>query len=261
MAFGVPPVILGDTSGSGYATAAIEKSLFLEQVIVPEQIRYAQRLMGMLWPEMMSIHPSLPIPVIDENGNLEPREIVDITPEGGTGINPDVWVLEFNQMAIMDKISTAQTHNIYGALGVLSKNEMRQDIGRKPTEEGEAPADNSKAPAGGPPSPPVPGTDAAPPDPNDIRGLAGSPEGGRGANGTMTNPAPRRPMDSSIPVPANASSVGMPMGKRAISDIEKASEIVKAARKKIDDNSATIMMADDITRMPTRVKEETDDDL
>lgn len=261
MAFGVPPVILGDTEGSGYATAAIEKGIFLEQIISPEQLRYSERLMGLLWPEMLGVHPEVPAPVINEKGEMEPKDVVDVTPPGGTGIDPDVWRLEFTKMAVMDQISVAQTHNIYGALGVLNKNEMRQDIGRKPIEEGDEPAANKKdgekeeeATA-----PPVPGTEAAPPDPNDIRGLAGRPGGGRGANGTISNPMPRRPMEDGVPVPANAGTVGQPGMSKRSSDMERAAEIVKAAKKKIQENSTTLVRAEDSAEMPPRVKEATEE--
>lgn len=203
MAFRVPPVMIGDTSAGGYSTAAIEKSIFLEQVIQPEQNRYAQRLMGILWPEMLGIRLDPSPPIVEEDGSL--RDVVpdiDIAPPGGVGIDPNIWVLTFKQMAISDQVSMAQIHNIYGGtLGILTKNEMRADIGRAPLDDGDVA--EPAADASAPPS-------ADPPDPNDLRGIGH----GRGAAGAVTLPQPRRGAEEGVPTPANLNSVDNPLAKR-----------------------------------------------
>lgn len=194
MAFGVPPIVIGDVSSGGYATVVTEKALFQEQMVGPEQVRYQQRLMGILWPEMVMIKSIQGPPVVTEEGDLEHSILVDASPRGsGAGVDPETWFLEFNQMKITDQASSAQMHNIYGSLGVLDVNEIRQDIGKKPKEN--APQKTEEGPG------------SQPPNPDDIRGLQG---GGRSENGAMNIPMPRRVGEDGVPTPPNILSVGNP---------------------------------------------------
>jgi PBSX family phage portal protein len=217
MAFRTPPVIVGDTAGSGYATAAIEKQVYQEGVIGPEQTRYEQRLMGLLWPEFTMITQNLLAPKVEEDGSLAAP--VKIKPDKSSGVDPDVWLLEFKEMAIADQAVAAANHQIYGTMGTITKNEIRADIGRRPIEGGDEP-----------PTPPESGGEG--PDPKDIRGLAGRAGGGRGPNGTVTPGLPRRPFEQTPQTPANLTTVGNPMSKRddgdpiELSDEELIEEVV-----------------------------------
>lgn len=197
MAFRTPPVIVGDTGGSGYATAAIEKQVYQEGVIGPEQTRYEQRLMGLLWPEFVMITQNLLPQKIDEEGDLIPG--AKIKPENSSGVDPDVWILEFIEMSIADQAVTAANHQIYGTMGVVTKNEIRSDIGRRPMEGGDEPPESAKDSDG---------------NERDITGLSGRAGGGRGPNGSVTPGLPRRVGEETPQTPANMTTVGNPMAKR-----------------------------------------------
>jgi PBSX family phage portal protein len=212
MAFRTPPVIIGDSGSSGgYATAAIEKAVYQEGVIDPEQTRYEQRLMGLLWPELVMITQNRLAPKIEEDGS--PAAPVIIKPEDGSGVNPDIWILEFRSMDVADKAVQAANHQIYGTLQTITKNEIRADIGKRPMEGGDEP-----------PKPPETGDSGGSrvPDPNDLRNLAGRAGGGRGPNGAVTPGLPRRPFEQTPQTPANITSVGTPMAKRAEDDFREA---------------------------------------
>lgn len=208
MAFRTPPVIIGDTQGSGYATAAIEKQVYQEGVIGPEQTRYEQRLMGLLWPEFTMITQNLLPQKIEEDGNLAAP--VKIKPDSSSGVDPDVWILEFKEMSVADQAVTAANHQIYGTMGVITKNEVRADIGRRPMEGGDEPPENPAENGGD----------------NEIRGLNGRPGGGRGPNGTVTPGLPRRVGETNPQTPANITTVGNPMAKRE-TDEEYVEELVE----------------------------------
>lgn len=208
MSFRTPPVIIGDTAGTGYATAAIEKQVYQEGVIGPEQTRYEQRLMGLLWPEFTMITQNLLPQKIDEDGSLAAP--VKIKPENSSGVDPDVWILEFKEMSVADQAVTAANHQIYGTMGVITKNEVRSDIGRRPMEGGDEPPEQPTDSEG---------------NARDITGLNGRPGGGRGPNGTVTPGLPRRVGETTPQTPANITTVGNPMAKRD-SDEEFVEELV-----------------------------------
>lgn len=231
MAFRTPPVIIGDTENSTYATAAIEKSVYQEGVIAPEQERYQQRLMGLLWPELVMIQDkSLPV-IIEEDGN--PASPVQIKPEDSSGVDPDKWILEFKKMATADKAVVATNHQIYGNLRAVTVNEIRSEIGKRPIEGGDKPPEPA-SPGG---ASPTPGS-----NPNDIRGLAGRTGGGRGPNGAVSIPTPRRTGETNPGTPANITSVENPLSKKddqSHADIlRKVSELVEAVKFDMSDSLA-----------------------
>jgi PBSX family phage portal protein len=209
--FRVPPIVLGDSDAGNYASASVQKQNFLEQVIVPAQNTLQQKLMNLIWPELVMIKPATVPPVVDENGEMSVPPQNKVAPEEGTGVNKRVWVLQFNQMRVYDKTVDAQNDNIYGGLGVKTINEMRRGIGLKPFEDG----DKAPAPPKGENGDTV---GARHPAPGDIRGLRLVDGSGRTENGAINTPQPRRVLENGVPVPANASTVGQPgasyMGKR-----------------------------------------------
>lgn len=211
MAFRTPPVIIGDTAGTGYATAAIEKQVYQEGVIGPEQTRYEQRLMGLLWPEFTMITQNLLPQKVEEDGSLAAP--VNIKPKNSSGVDPDVWILEFKEMSVADQAVTAANHQIYGTMGTITKNEIRADIGRRPMEGGDEPPEPPKDSEG---------------NDRDITGLNGRAGGGRGPNGTVTPGLPRRVGEQTPQTPANLTSVGNPMAKRE-TDEEYLEELVEEA--------------------------------
>lgn len=217
--FRVPPVILGDSDAGNYASAAIQKQNFLEQVIEPEQNKYQQKMMNLIWPELTMIKSDTVAPIIDENGNMTVPAQNKVAPEDGSGVNKRVWILKFNQMRVYDKTVDAQNDNIYGGLGVKTINEMRRGIGLKPFEDGDQPPAPPKGENGDT-------VGQRHPDPKDIRGLRAVPGTGRTENGAINTPQPRRVGEAGVPVPANASTVGQPgasyaVGKRAEGEIEE----------------------------------------
>lgn len=219
-AFRTPDVILA-LSGSNYASAMAEKSVYLEQVIEPEQTSLSEKLMRRLWPEMTSIIMKNSPAVIDEEGNeKKPRQLALSAP-GRTGVNHRVWKLAFNRMSILDATAQAQIDNIYGTLQVKTRNEIRRGINLKPIPGGDAPpqlaggaegnalaqnADMKQVASGNPDldnfvsnlTPKV-----------DITGIGQ----GRGTNGTVSIPQPRRPMTQSKHQAANLGTVGQPVAK------------------------------------------------
>lgn len=225
IAFQTPPVIIADTGdGSNYATALAEKSVYLEQVIEPEQRKYQGDLMWCLWPELVKVKPPETPMEIDEDGDSTIPKQVDIKPKEGTGINPHIWKLEFLRMTIADQATLAQIHNIYGTLGVDTVNEIRSDRGKKPVKggdkapqppgggEGNAQAQNAdmKQVAAGNPD-----LDKFVSNPmqQDIVGMGKRLGGGRGPNGTSSLPVPRRPFDTSSPRNAAFGTTGQPIRK------------------------------------------------
>lgn len=224
IAFQTPGVIIANTGdGSNYATVMQEKSLYLESMVKPEQVRYQTRLMAKLWPELVKVKAPETPDEVDESGDVTRPASVDIRPKEGTGVNRHIWKLEFVSMSIADQATLAQIHNIYGTLGVITKNEIRQDIGRKSMEGG----DTAPKPAGG-----AEGNAAA--QNADARQVAaGNPDmdsfvstsfqradltgmgSGRGPNGVEALPGPRRPGDSSVPRNAAFGTVGQPIRKDA----------------------------------------------
>lgn len=222
MAFRTPPVIIGDTSDSGYATAAIEKSVYQEGVIGPEQERYQQRIMALLWPEMVMIDETIIPPIIEEDGS--PAAPAKVKPEDSSGVDPTVWVLAFKKMDVVNKVELAANHQIYGGMGALDINEIRQDIGRRPKDGGDKPPEKVSG------------------NPNELRGLQGRPGGGRGPNGTVTAQLPRRVGEQTAVLPANLTTVGNPMSgegtpvtKGAGVESESNEELIE---KVFDDNDA-----------------------
>lgn len=174
-AWRTPAVVIGDAEAAQYATAAVQKHIYLEQVIEPEQRKYAELLMNFLWPEVTSIPEAAAGP-------------------DGNGIDPEWFALRFVKMSVADKAVDATVHNIYLTQGVLDANEVREEIGyaQKPKKpESALPALN-----------PVGTADNA----------AGTmPNGGRGPNGTMSPPTgARRPGDIAVPTPANITTMGRP---------------------------------------------------
>lgn len=219
-----PPVIVG-SADTNYATAAVEKAIYLEQTIAPEQERYEQRLMSLLWPEMVMVEPYSPPAEIAEDGETSIKAPKDISPEDGTGVDPNIWRLDFKEMSVADKSVDAQVHNIYATLGALTINEIRMQLGMKPLPDGDKPpqmksgaegnaqaqnATMGQAAAGNPEIPHVgnlpPGSGTAK---MDITGLGD----GRGPNGMVTPKMPRRPGDGGGFNAANMLSVGHPMFK------------------------------------------------
>lgn len=229
IAFQTPGVVIANTAdGSNYATAMQEKSLYLESVVKPEQVRYQSRLMAKLWPELVRIKPPPNPDDIDETGDVTRPARVDIKPLEGTGVNRHIWKLEFLSMSIADQATLAQIHNIYGTLGAITINEIRGDIGKKAMKDGDkAPkvesgaegnaaaqnADMQQVMNGNP------DMDSFVSNPlqhrKDIRGLQGRVGGGRGPNGTVSVPMPRRVGESGAPQAANLFTAGQPVHKSA----------------------------------------------
>lgn len=218
-----PPVIVGG-GDSSYANAAVEKAVYLEQVIYPRQERYEQLLMSLLWPEMVMIgNKELPAELSGE-GDLSVKPIIRVAPENGVGVDPTIWRLDFKEMSIADKSVDAQVHNIYATLGVLTINEIRMQLGMKPLPdgdkvatpksgaEGNAAAQNAKADKAMAGNPEIPFVTNMPPQTAtkmDITGLGD----GRGPNGSVTPKMPRRPFDQGGFNAANMMSVGRPLHK------------------------------------------------
>ena len=216
------PGIITGTADANYATAAIAKSIYLEQVISPEQEKYEQFLMSLLWPELVMVGPKMVPAELDEAGDLSIKSPVDPSPNGGIGVDPDIWRLDFKEMSVADKAVDATVHNIYATLGVLTINEIRMQLGMKPLPdgdkmaevkpgaEGNADAQNAKlleALAGNAGQPPFVSNLA-----NTVADGGGLGKG-RGPNGTITPKGPRRPGDIGGFTPANAGTVGRPMSK------------------------------------------------
>ncbi len=206
IAFQTPPVVVADMGdGSSYGTALVEKSVYLEQVIEPEQRKYQGDLMWCLWPEMTQVEaPKLPM-IVDETGDSTLPKQINIGPKDGTGVNPHIWKLEFLRMTIADQATLAQIHNIYGTLQAMTINEIRADRGMKPMKDGDKPpqpkggeegnamaqnADMKQVAAGNPDMDSFVSTPLQ--APGEITGLQGRPGGGRGPNGTISAKTPRR---------------------------------------------------------------------
>ena len=222
-----PPSIVGG-SDSNYANSAIEKSIYLEQVIHPRQEKYEQAIMSLLWPELVMIgNKELPAEMA-EDGDLTIKPIIRVAPENGVGVDPTIWRLDFKEMSIADKSIDAQVHNIYATLGVLTINEIRNQLGMKalhdgnkmatpkPGAVGNTAAQNAQmlqAGAGNPEMVPFV-TNMAPQTAQkmDITGLGN----GRGPNGSITPKMPRRPFDNGGFNAANMGSAGYPMQKEDI---------------------------------------------
>ena len=198
-AWRTPAVIIGDADAAQYATASVQKHIYLEQVVEPEQRTYAERLMNFLWPELHGI----------DNASLE-----------DTGVDPEWFALRFLKMSVADKAVDATVHNVYLTTGVLDADEVREEIGyaRRP----EKPA--------GLPTVPI-GTMAG-----NVTGTM--PMGGRGPNGSVSIPAPRRPGDVTVTAPANIGTAGRPgadlpgfagVGKRADEDMGGSRQVLLKA--------------------------------
>lgn len=219
-----PGIIIGSPEAN-YATAAIAKAIYLEQVIAPEQDTYEQMLMALLWPELVMIGPK-PVPAeLDADGDLSIKAPVDPSPENGIGIDPNIWRLDFKEMSVADKSVDATVHNIYATLGVMTINEIRMQLGMKPLPDGDKMAEPKpgaegnatgqnaqlmQAAAGNPEIQP-PFVTSLPPGTAKI-----DPTGlgdGRGPNGTITPKDPRRPFQQGGFTPANANTVGRPFMK------------------------------------------------
>ncbi len=229
IAFQTPPVIIADTGeGSNYATALAEKSVYLEQVIEPEQRKYQGDLMWCLWPELVKVEPpKKPMEIAEDGDSTVPKQ-VDIKPKDGTGVNPHVWKLEFLRMTIADLATLAQIHNIYGTMQVDTINEIRADRGKKPVKGGDRP-----------PSPPSGAEGNALAQNADMKQVSAGnqdgdkfisngfqmPEGGmgkrlgggRGPNGSAGGNMPRRPGDVA---PLNSAAFGRTGQAMSKSDIE-----------------------------------------
>lgn len=174
-AWRTPAVVIGDAEAAQYATAAVQKHIYLEQVIEPEQRKYAEMLMNYLWPELLDIPEAAP-------------------GEEGDGVDPEWFALRFVKMSVADKAVDATVHNIYLTQGVLDPNEVREEIGYAPKPK--------KPDSPFPQLNPVGTADNA---------SGTMPNGGRGPNGTMAPPTgARRPGDIAIPTPANIQSMGRP---------------------------------------------------
>ena len=218
------PGIITGTADANYATAAIAKSIYLEQVISPEQEKYEQFLMANLWPEMVMVHPKIVPAELTVDGDLSIKPSVDPSPKGGIGVDPNIWRLDFKEMSVADKAVDATVHNIYATLGVLTINEIRMQLGMKPLPDGDKVAEVKPGAEG----------NAAAQNAKILEALAGNmgelpfvtnqtgtaADGGglgkgRGPNGTITPKGPRRPGDIGGFTPANASTVGRPMSKDA----------------------------------------------
>ena len=218
-----PPVIVGG-SESNYANAAVEKAVYLEQVIYPRQERYEQMLMSLLWPELVMVgNKELPAE-LDGEGDLSIKPIIRVAPENGVGVDPTIWRLDFKEMSIADKAVDAQVHNIYATLGVLTINEIRMQLGMKPLPDGDKPAvpkpgaegnaaaQNAQAKQAAAGNPEIPFVTNLPPQTAakmDVTGLGN----GRGPNGSVTPKMPRRPFDQGGFNAANMLSVGRPLQK------------------------------------------------
>jgi len=218
-----PPVIVGG-SESNYANAAIEKAIYLEQVIHPRQEKYEQSLMSLLWPELVMIgNKELPAEMA-EDGDLSVKPVIRVSPENGVGVDPTIWRLDFKEMSVADKSVDAQVHNIYATLGVMTINEIRMQIGMKPLPDGDKPpspkpgaegnaaAQNAQMMqfgAGNPDVVPFVSNMAPQTAKMDITGLGN----GRGPNGSITPKMPRRPFDSGGFNAANMLSAGSPLQK------------------------------------------------
>jgi len=220
------PAVITGGADANYATAAIEKSIYLEQVIMPEQDTYEQKLMALLWPELVMIKDKLVPSEIAEDGDITINPPVKVAPPNGTGVNPDFWKLDFKEMSVADKSVDAQVDNIYATLGVLTINEIRMRLGMKPLPEGD------KAPVN-----PKPGAEgnAAAQNAQMLQAASANPEAvpfvsnlapgvamkaditglgnGRGHNGSVTPKMPRRPFDRGGFNAANMGTVGHPMQK------------------------------------------------
>lgn len=234
-----PGVIIGGAD-TNYATAAIEKAIYLEQVIAPEQETYEQRLMALLWPEMVMVKDK-PVPAeLNPEGDITINPDIKVAPENGTGVNPNIWKLDFKEMSVADKSVDAQVHNVYATLGVMTINEIRMQLGMKPLPEGDkapepkkgtegnAAAQNAQllqAAAGNPEMPPFV-TNLGPQQAQkmDITGLGE----GRGPNGQVSIKNPRRPFDQGGFNAANMGSVGRPLSKADTSDLMEVDEVGSA---------------------------------
>lgn len=230
IAFQTPPVVIADTAaGGGYATALVEKSVFLEQVIEPEQRKYQGDLMWCLWPELTHVKPPETPMVVDETGDSTIPKKVDITPKNGTGINQHIWKLEFLRMTIADQATLAQIHNVYGTLQAMTVNEIRADRGMKPMKGGDKPpqppggaegnaaaqnADMGQVAAGNPDTDKFVSTPMqTPADMPMGKGIGAGFGTGRGPNGTASLPVPRRPFDSAMPRNSEFGRTGQPIAK------------------------------------------------
>ena len=219
-----PPVIVGG-SESNYANAAIEKSVYLEQVIHPKQEKYESAIMSLMWPELVMIgNKELPAEM-SEDGDLTIKPIIRVAPENGIGVDPTIWRIDFKEMSVADKSVDAQVHNIYATLGVMTVNEIRMQLGMKPLPEGNKPptpkpgaegnaaaqnAQMQQAGAGNPEMTPFV-SNMAPQTAQkaDITGLGN----GRGPNGQITPKMPRRPGDQGGFNAANMMTAGTPLHK------------------------------------------------
>lgn len=220
-----PAVIVGG-SDANYANAAVEKAVYLEQVIAPRQEEMETTLMSLLWPELVMISNKKLPAELSPDGDLTVNPIIRVSPENGVGVDPTIWRLDFKEMSVADKSVDAQVHNIYASLGVMTINEIRMQLGMKPLPDGDAPpAKPKKGGQGGEAELPDGITPGASPilpiTPNmgpqtaqkmDITGLGG----GRGPNGQVTPKMPRRPFDQGGFNADNMLTVGSPLQKEDI---------------------------------------------
>lgn len=218
-----PAVVVGG-SDANYANAAIEKAVYLEQVVAPRQEEIEQTLMGLLWPELVMIENKQLPADLSEEGDLTINPVIRVAPENGVGVDPTIWRLDFKEMSVADKSVDAQVHNIYATLGVLTINEIRMQLGMKPLPdgdkapqpkpgaEGNAAAQNAQMMQAAAGNPEIPFVTNLPPQQTqkmDITGLGN----GRGPNGQVTPKMPRRPFDQGGFNAANMMTVGHPLQK------------------------------------------------
>lgn len=224
-AFRTPGVIVGGADTT-YATAAVEKSIYLEQVIAPEQERYEQMLMSLFWPELVMIPDKVVAAEMAEDGDLSIKPTIQVSPDDGIGVDPNIWRLDFKEMSVADKAVDAQVHNVYATLGAITINEIRMQLNMKPLPDGDKP----------PPHPPqgqsveqFMSTMGDSTQNRDIKGLGD----GRGPNGQSQPKMPRRPFDQGGFVSDNADRVGRPLHK---------SEDVSTANNDADDQEEYVVV-------------------
>lgn len=249
MAHRTPAVLIADSEGGGnYAASSMEVARYLEGVIQPEQRRYERELMAAIWPELTMIKPETPKMVMEEDGKTSRPPATDVKPKKGTGVNRNIWKLEFKRMSVNDAAMMAQIHNIYGTLQVITKNEIRADLGKKPMKGGDVPpnpkggaegnalAQNAdmKQVAAGNRDMDAFVSNMAPPGNDDITGFRGAPGGGRKESGRVSVPKPRRVGERGAPQAANLYTAGHPVSKSdngVVMSREDYEELVKQATR------------------------------
>jgi hypothetical protein len=214
------PGIITGQADANYATAAIAKSIYLEQVIAPEQEKYEQALMSLLWPEMVMVGPKTVPAELAEDGDLTIKPRLNPAPKGGVGVDPNLWRLDFKEMSVADKSVDATVHNIYATMGALTINEIRMQLGMKPLPDGDHAPEPKKGAEGNMAAQDAKAQEAAAGNMGQVPFVTNLPYPdtiglgkGRGPNGAVNPKGPRRPFDNGGFTPANAGTVGRPMQK------------------------------------------------